>query len=345
MNSKKQNIVLDVGIFAAIMTFTFWSVFRNQNMVDIIAAAKMMPIPSLVAAAILSVFYVAGEGSMICYLLKGLGEKARLLRCIAYSFIGFFFSGITPSATGGQPMQLYYMKKDGHPISASTVVLMTVAVVYKFVLVVTGTGILLFWSETLKEYLEGYYLLYFVGLSLNAALVAILLLIMFSPGIIMAIFSKIEEFLVSFRFWKVSEERKGKVNQFLAGYRETVCFLKNHKKLIGVTIICTFLQRFSVFVLTYVVYRGLGLNGFAMTDIVFLQASVYIAVDMLPVPGAQGITEAMYKKIFRNIFPGQCLIASMCITRGNSFYFIMIVSFGVWGITYLKNNRKVIARW
>lgn len=105
MNSKKQNIVLDVGIFVAIMTFTFWSVFRNQNMVDIIAAVKMMPMPSLVAAAILSVFYVAGEGSMICYLLKEVGEKARLLRCIAYSFIGFFFSGITPSATGGQPMQ------------------------------------------------------------------------------------------------------------------------------------------------------------------------------------------------------------------------------------------------
>lgn len=104
--------------------------------------------------------------------------------------------------------------------------------------------------------------------------------------------------------------------------------------------VCTFLQRFSIFVLTYVVYRGLGLNGFAMIDVVLLQASVYIAVDMFPIPGAQGITEAIYKKIFRNIFPGQYLIVSMCITRGISFYFIMIVSFGVWGIAYLKNNRK-----
>ena len=170
MNSKKQNIVLDVGIFAVVMTFTFWSVFRNQNMADIAAAVKMMSIPSLVAAVALSVFYVAGEGSMICYLLKGVGDKAKLLRCITYSFIGFFFSGVTPSATGGQPMHLYYMKKDGHSISASTVVLMTVAVVYKFVLVVTGIGILLFWREPLKEYLEGYYSLYFVGLSLNVAL-------------------------------------------------------------------------------------------------------------------------------------------------------------------------------
>lgn len=42
----------------------------------------------------------------------------------------------------------------------------------------------------------------------------------------------------------------------------------------------------------------------------------------------------------KNENSGQCLIASMCITRGISFYFIMIVSFGVWGIAYLKNNRK-----
>lgn len=340
MNHKKQNIVLDVGIFIVIMAFTFWSVFRNENLADIADSVKMMSIPSLVAAVALSIFYVAGEGSMICYLLKGVGEKAKLLRCILYSFIGFFFSGITPSATGGQPMQLYYMKKDGHSISTSTVVLMTVGVVYKFVLVVTGTGILLFWREPLKEYLKGYYLLYFVGLSLNAALVIILLLMMFSPGIIMTIFSKIEELLVFFRFWKKSEERKNKVNQFLAGYQETVGFLNNHKKLIGVTIVCTFLQRFSVFVLTYVVYRGLGLDGYAMMDIVLLQASVYIAVDMLPIPGAQGITETMYKKIFRNIFPQQFLVASMCIIRGISFYFIMIVSFGVWGIAHMKNNRK-----
>ena len=142
---------------------------------------------------------------------------------------------------------------------------------------------------------------------------------MFSPEIIMIIFSKIEELFVFFRFWKKSEERKVKINQFLAGYRETVYFLKTHKKLIVVTIVCTFVQRFSVFVLTYVVYRGLGLGGFAIIDIVLLQASIYIAVDMLPVPGAQGITEAMYKKIFRNIFPGQCLIASMCITRESVF--------------------------
>ena len=338
MNHKKQKMALNVGVFAAIMAFTCWSVFKNQNMAEIADSVRMMSVSSLAAAMILAVFYVAGEGGMICYLLKGIGEKAKLPRCIAYSFIGFFFSGITPSATGGQPMQLYYMKKDGHSVSASSVVLMTVAVVYKFVLVLTGMGILLFWRGPLKEYLKQYYLLYFVGLFLNAALVIILLLIMLSPGIIMTAFSGIEKQLIYFGLWKDSEIRQEKVKQFLAGYRETVCFLQKHKKRIGIIVICTFLQRFCVFVLTYAVYCGLGLHGAAMTDVVLLQASVYIAVDMLPIPGAQGITEAMYKTVFENIFPRQYLIASMCISRGISFYFIMAVSFAVWGIVHWKHN-------
>lgn len=110
--------------------------------------------------------------------------------------------------------------------------------------------------------------------------------------------------------------------------------------MIVATIIGTFLQRGRAFFLTYVVYRGLGLYGTPMLDIILLQASVYIAVDMLPVPGAQGITEAMYRAVFKNVFPADCLVASICITRGISFYLVMAVSFTVWGIVYLQKNKN-----
>ena len=77
-----------------------------------------------------------------------------------------------------------------------------------------------------------------------------------------------------------------------------------------------------------------------MLDIILLQASVYIAVDMLPVPGAQGITEAMYTDVFKTVFPADCLVASICITRGISFYLVMAVSFIVWAIVHLKKNKN-----
>lgn len=135
--------------------------------------------------------------------------------------------------------------------------------------------------------------------------------------------------MMRLRIWRESGARRDKMEQFLSGYQGTVHFLKRNKRMIGVILAGTFLQRFTVFVLTYVVYRGLGLSGTALLDIVCVQASVYIAVDMLPIPGAQGITEAMYSCVFGSIFAGSYLAASMCITRGVSFYAVMAIGAAV----------------
>lgn len=335
-----RKFLFNIGVFTAVMLLTFWFVFRSQDISRTVEAVQKMSLGYLAAAFLLAVLFVSAEGCMIWYLLKGIGEQTRFTRCIGYSFIGFFFSGLTPSATGGQPMQLYYMKKDGNSLSASSVVLMSVAVVYKLVLVLIGIGIVLFWNAPLKGYLQKYYGLYFLGLFLNTALVMILLLVMFSPSVIRGIFYRAERIIVGLRIWKESSARREKMEQFLAGYQGTVCFLKENKKMIGVILGGTFLQRFTVFVLTYVVYRGLGLSGTALLDIVFVQASVYIAVDMLPVPGAQGITEAMYICVFGGIFTGHYLAASMCITRGISFYAVMVIGAAVFAAVNMRKSKK-----
>lgn len=333
---KGQNWIAHICIFAAVMALTFWSVLRNQDFAGMADSLRKLSLSSIIAAVFLAVAFVAGEGCMIWYLLKGIGETTGLRRCISYSFIGFFFSGITPSATGGQPMQLYYMRKDGNSLSASSVVLMTVAVMYKFVLALVGIGILLFGRRLSGNYFQGYGWLYLVGLILNIAVVAALILVMFSPGIIRAAFYKTEKLLLHFRLWKESESRRNKMERFLSGYQETVCFLRDHKKMIGAVAVGTIAQRFSAFLLTYVIYRGLGLQGFSMWDIVWLQASVCIAVDMLPVPGAQGITEAMFRSVFQSIFTEQYLAVSICVTRGIGFYLIMLLGLCVFLVRHFR---------
>ena len=338
MNKKKlRNLIVNLLFFAAIMALTFWCVFRGQNLERTLLTIRQMSVPWIFAAVALALLFVAGEGCLIWNLLRGIGEKAALPRCISWSFVGFFFSGITPSATGGQPVQLYRMKKDGCSLSSSSVVLMTVAIVYKFVLVLVAVLILLFWGGPLREHLTGYFGLFFLGLFLNAALVVILLLVMLSPRFIRSCFNQIEHLLTRIGIWKKKQSRTEKVEGFLLGYQNTVGFLRTHKGLLAATVAGTFLQRFCLFFLTWAVYRGLGLSGIPMTDLVLLQASVYIAVDMLPVPGAQGITEAMYAKVFSAVFPGQTLVASMCITRGVSFYLMML--FGLLPVIFGRKKR------
>ena len=130
--------ILQTVLFLGIMFLTFYTLLYGQNLSEIYQAVKNMSVPYLIAAAGLALFFVCAEGSMIWYLLTSMRKKTdsqttvlcvvgkekvcSLWRCVQYSFIGFFYSGITPSATGGQPVQLYYMNKDGNKGSDSTIV-------------------------------------------------------------------------------------------------------------------------------------------------------------------------------------------------------------------------------
>lgn len=321
--------ILNAAFFLIIMGLTFYAVLHGQNFAQIREALGQMSVWCLLLAALSALFFVCAEGFMIWYLLKSLEGRSGLFRCISYSFIGFFYSGITPSATGGQPMQLYYMKKDGNRLADSSVVLMTVALIYKLVLVITGAVILLFWRCPLQSSLHGFYPLYLLGLTLNAVLVAVLLAVMAAPDAMYRIISGLEKGLVRIGILKYTEERRGKLGRFIDSYRSAVVFLWEHKKKVLFVVVCTFLQRSSVFFLTWLIYRGFGLKGAGILKVMTLQASVYIAVDMLPLPGAQGITELMYQTVFSDIFTGQFLMPSLYVTRGINFYFLLFISLAV----------------
>ena len=107
----------------------------------------------------------------------------------------------------------------------------------------------------------------------------------------------------------------------------------------------TFLQRSTVFLITGMVYLGFGLSGSSLFHILAVQAAVYIAVDMLPVPGAQGITELMYAAVFGGVFGAQYVKASMVLVRGMDFYVPFCVSMLIvlagHGVSYVRRQRKL----
>ena len=334
MSAKKR--ALQILIFLLVMFLTFYALFSGRDLGEIIRAAAKMSPWYLIPAVGLALFYVCVEGFMIWYLLNAMRDrKNSLWRCFQYSFIGFFYSGITPSATGGQPVQLYYMNKDGNRVSDSTVVLMTVAVVYKFVLVVLGFGILIFWHDPLRDNLKHYFPLYILGLTLNVILVILILGVMLFPKVIFRAAKFFEGIFIRLRIWKPSAKREEKLNGFIESYAQAVTWLGKHKGRLAGVIFITFLQRSSLFVLTWMVYLGFGMHGADALTVILLQASVYIAVDMLPL----GITELMYQGVFAKVFAQAYLIPSMMVSRGLNFYFLLIVSLGV-----VLINRFVLDR-
>ncbi len=125
---------------------------------------------------------------------------------------------------------------------------------------------------------------------------------------------------------KKTDQTLEKWHDFVESYKAAVTFLKSHKimlvNLMGITLV----QRCTVFFVTYLVYRGFSLSETSTFTIMALQAAVYIAVDMLPVPGAQGITEMMYLSVFSTVFPAALLTPSMLVVRSVNFYILLLIS-------------------
>lgn len=78
-------------LFLAIMMLTFGVVLRGQNFSQLKSTLIRMKPVYVGAALFLSVFFVAAEGCMICFLLRSVGIIVHVRQCVGYSFAGFFF--------------------------------------------------------------------------------------------------------------------------------------------------------------------------------------------------------------------------------------------------------------
>lgn len=324
MQGRKQ--VIKNGVFLlSIFLLTVYGVFRGKDLQQMMEAIRNADVRWLLLGVALVVLFIWGESAIIWYMMRSFHITLKKRICFLFSSVGFFFSCITPSASGGQPMQLYYMKKERIPIPVSAVVLMIVTITYKLVLVVTGLGILFFGGGVRRQYLSGVLPFFYLGLGLNVVCVCIITGVVFHPRLAERILSCCEKWLFKLHLMKRTKKRRKKLKDAMCVYRETAQYLKMHKKVLAIVVLVTFLQRFALFAVTWTVYRSLGMSGTAMPDVVLLQAVIAVAVDMLPLPGGMGISEALFLRIFAPVFGGVVLPA-MVLSRGIGYYSELLIS-------------------
>ena len=259
-------------------------------------------------------------------MMRSSGIQLKKRTCFLFSSVGFFFSCITPSASGGQPMQIYYMKKEKISIPVSTVILMIVTITYKLVLVVIGIGIAIFGRGFLHKYLEGILPVFYLGLALNIFCVTFMTILVFHPLLAKAIMVKGMKLLERLHLVKKKDGRLKKLEDSMDTYRNTAAYLKNNPFVIVKVIGITFIQRMALFAVTWFVYQAFGLHGTGFWEILFLQAVISVSVDMLPLPGGMGISETLFLKIFPPVFGNALLLPAMVLSRGLGYYGELLVS-------------------
>ena len=338
MKSRKK-IIFNGVFLAVVFALTIYGVFHGEDLSSKMDAIHRADKRWLIPGIALVAFFIWGESIIIWYMMRSSGIQLKKRTCFLFSSVGFFFSCITPSASGGQPMQIYYMKKEKISIPVSTVILMIVTITYKLVLVVIGIGIAIFGRGFLHKYLEGILPVFYLGLALNIFCVTFMTILVFHPLLAKAIMVKGMKLLERLHLVKKKDGRLKKLEDSMDTYRNTAAYLKNNPFVIVKVIGITFIQRMALFAVTWFVYQAFGLHGTGFWEILFLQAVISVSVDMLPLPGGMGISETLFLNIFSPVFGG-LLLPGMVLSRGLGYYGELLISAAFTVVAQLTIGKK-----
>ena len=259
--ADKKKMIFNIVFLILVFAGTLYGVFHGEDLGEIVHIVKTVDPLWLIPGVICVVIFIWGESIIIFYMMHTLGIKLKKWTCFLFSSVGFFFSCITPSATGGQPAQIYYMKKEKIPIPVSTLVLMIVTITYKLVLVVIGVTLTIFGQGFIKAHLYRVRHIFYLGTALNVFCVSGMLVLVFHPMLARSILVKGLDLLEKMHLMKKKSSRLEKLNASMDQYRATAVYLREHVwVLVGVFAITVF-QRFALFAATWFVYKAFGLSG------------------------------------------------------------------------------------
>lgn len=323
---NKKKLFWEVVFLIVVFAGTVYGVFHGEDLGKSIRIIREVKKIYLLPAVACVVFFIWGESIIIHYLMRTLGTRLKKWTCFLFSSIGFFFSCITPSASGGQPAQIYYMRRKNIPIPVATLVLMIVTITYKAVLVLVGLAIIVFGQGFMHRYLTGILPVFYLGIVLNVLCVGFMLILVFHTTLAQSLMEKGLGFLEKLHLMHYKQSRHEKLNAAMEKYKETAVYFKTHKHVVLIVLAITFAQRFALFLSTYFVYLAFGLSDYAVGTIVMLQAVISISVDMLPLPGGMGISEKLFLTIFVPVFGAQLVLPGMILSRALSYYTELLLS-------------------
>lgn len=332
IKSTIRNIIL----FVVLIAITFFIIFKNYDIkqtIDMIGNANGLYV--ILAIISMSLYFLFESINNKC-ILNNLNRKISIFKALKFSIIGFFFSGITPASGGGQPMEVYYMSKDGIPSSYGTLSLLVQMIAFHTVTVLFAIiGAIINYKFMSKVVI----ILLIYGLITKLAILGIMVLCIISKRASKKVIDLIIKLLKIFHVKNIEEKEKS-LRTIQEDYNNGAKFIRKNRTVYIRTLLIIVLQVICYYAVPYFIYRSFGLSEYNWFTIITLQAVLYCSVASVPLPGAVGVSEGTFLNIYSLIFGESLLASSMIINRAVSFYIFIVIGSIIVSTTTIKNINK-----
>ncbi len=327
--SEKLKKILSFLFIAASITVVFFIAFSNTELKDAwgaIAKLDLLWVAGIFGCWAVCTFF---DGmNYWCYLRR---EKFKISigRTINVALIGYYYSNITPSAAGGQPMQVNSLRKAGIPVGYGTMAVTIRFFANQFIICAMSLVLFLFNRSFAYEQLGGVMWVVRVGWLINFSVIPLIALATWKRNWIQKFAIWLISLLNRIHLIKNKDASITKVTEVLDTYNQAMHDLLKRPGQITIQFLCSFISLLAMTATVIFVYHAFGQEGTRWYQLLTLSCMLYVSASYTPLPGASGAQEGGFVLYFGKIFLNGTIGMALLTWRFFTFYLFLIVGVGM----------------
>lgn len=315
------NFLLIFGTLAIVLIVGF----SGNDFGKALEALKTVPQFWLLLCFAAYLGYLSCEATAIHFFLRRQGCPVTLRYAFFVAIVGMYYSNITPGATGGQPMQVYYLHKRDVPVGLSTSALLVKLFSFQFMLLVIGTVCWIGHGAFIAENVGSSMWILIVGYVYNAVVVGFLLLVALNRRLVHFLLMLILKIGTKLRICKEPDQTRVRWEDALETYHGSIMMLAHRPLDVLVQLAIGGIQLIVLMMVIVCLYFGFGLSGATVTQLIALGVMLYTSASYTPLPGASGAQEGVFALYFAKVFPDDVRFMTLLLWRFFTYYLSLIV--------------------
>jgi uncharacterized protein (TIRG00374 family) len=284
------------------------------------AAMRDFRIEYLIVCIVLWVLYISMDGVRVQILSAALGKRVSIKTAIAVITSGLFLAAVTPFQTGGLPVQLYILKKEGISLGKGSVILLFRGILELFIFIFVVPLIYVHYRGLLTGNITRALMRYL--LIIYAVSMVLLLVLLLKPIFLKRLFYRF--------FFFLQRKRMVKSRKLLRFFRRIFIEVEDFRHSLRLYFSRKFMMLILAFLVTVISYialfliapmmlYGLGVRA-PILEAIYLQLILKFLLFFVPTPGASGVSEAAFVSLFKRVAPVHLLGVYVVLWRFFTFY-------------------------
>ena len=337
MKKNKIKYIFNFLLIAIVLSIVLYFSLKD-NYQEIISTILKMNYIWVFAAILALIIYRLCASLGHYYIIKANNGKVSYLKCFQINLMILFFHGITPFAGGGQPMEIYFLHKEGIPVTKATNITLQNFIVYQIALILTGL-IALIYNHIFNVFPNDSLIKYLVvlGFIINTLVLVVTFILSFGKKTNKFIIEKGIHFLAKIKIIKEEKKTQEKCQKYLQSFHDNAIELKKNKKIVAFMVLINIIGLMTMYSMPYPILRGMGIN-INIFKVITAIAYVMIIGSFVPIPGGTGGIEYSFIFFFQYLISGSILHAAMLVWRLISYYLGMV--FGAFALALYRKREK-----